>query len=316
MLEERKQEILNPTQPQERRNLNQDISQNEDIPERKVSQRSEPDKDKVQDTVSQRSKGAEYQEQHQTQYETKIQSAQTTQTEIVAKPEPKTELPSVPRPQDREELQTPELTWSQIKKPETELRSQNVEGGAQNNNSQLRFSPAHGGGGGGQNNSFSPARGGGGQNDGAHFSPAASSWSRNNVNALSSPSTATSGLRHVRNEEQRAYNRSELKRAEKQKYFNIILICRLTMILNRSLHKEERTELKVDMGRQKDAWMELYGNSVLNNTLQVLRDIEYHIICICAKYCFFSISGENRAAPVEEKPVSCVEPRLLQGWSV
>ena len=212
MLEERKQEILNPTQPQDRRNLNQDISQNEDIPERKVSQRSEPDKDKVQDTVSQRSKGAEYQEQHQTQYETKIQSAQTTQTEIVAKPEPKTELPSVPKPQDREELQTPELTRSQIKKPETELRSQNVGGGAEegkNNNGQLRFSPAHGGGGGGQNN-------------GAHFSPPASSWSRNNVNALSSPSTATSGLRHVRNEEQRAYNRSELKRAEKQKYFNII----------------------------------------------------------------------------------------------
>ena len=50
------------------------------------------------------------------------------------------------------------------------------------------------------------------------------------------------------------------------------------MILNRSLHKEERTELKVDMGRQKDAWMELYGNSVLNNTLQVLRDIEFHIL--------------------------------------
>ena len=210
VLEERKQEILNPTQPQDRRNLNQDISQNEDIPEQKVSQRSEPDKDKVQDTVSQRSNGAEYQEQHQTQYETKIQSAQTTQTEIVAKPEPKTELPSVPRPQDRVEAQTPELTRSQIKKPETELRRQNVGGGAegQNNNGQLRFSPAHGGG--------------GGQNNGAHFSPAASSWSRNNVNALSSPSTATSGLRHVRNEEQRAYNRSELKRAEKQKYFNII----------------------------------------------------------------------------------------------
>merc|ERR1711963_253353 len=53
VLEERKQEILNPTQPQDRRNLNQDISQNEDIPEQKVSQRSEPDKDKVQDTVSQ-----------------------------------------------------------------------------------------------------------------------------------------------------------------------------------------------------------------------------------------------------------------------
>ena len=50
------------------------------------------------------------------------------------------------------------------------------------------------------------------------------------------------------------------------------------MILNRSLHKEERTELKVDMGRQKDAWMELYGNSVLNNTLQVLRDIKVHIL--------------------------------------
>ena len=224
VLEERKQEILNPTQPQDRRNLNQDISQNEDIPEQKVSQRSEPDKDKVQDTVSQRSNGAEYQEQHQTQYETKIQSAQTTQTEIVAKPEPKTELPSVPRPQDREELQTPELARSQIKKSETELRSQNVGGGAeaQNNNSQLRFSPAHGGGGGQNNNCFSPAHSGGGQNNGAHFSPAASSWSRNNVNALSSPSTATSGLRHVKNEEQRAYNRSELKRAEKQKYFNII----------------------------------------------------------------------------------------------
>ena len=86
------------------------------------------------------------------------------------------------------------------------------------------------------------------------------------------------------------------------------------MILNRSLHKEERTELKVDMGRQKDAWMELYGNSVLNNTLQVLRDIEYHIMYLC-KVLLFSTSGENRAAPVEEKPVSCVEPRLLQGWS-
>ena len=84
------------------------------------------------------------------------------------------------------------------------------------------------------------------------------------------------------------------------------------MVLNRSLHKEERTELKVDMGRQKDAWMELYGNSVLNNTLQVLGDIKVHILF---EYWFFSISGENRAAPVEEKPVSCVEPRLLQGWS-
>ena len=50
------------------------------------------------------------------------------------------------------------------------------------------------------------------------------------------------------------------------------------MVLNRSLHKEERTELKVDMGRQKDAWMELYGNSVLNNTLQVLGDIKVHIL--------------------------------------
>ena len=86
------------------------------------------------------------------------------------------------------------------------------------------------------------------------------------------------------------------------------------MILNRSLHKEERTELKVDMGRQKDAWMELYGNSVLNNTLQVLRDIEFHIL-FDQSIDFFSISGENRAAPVEEKPVSCLEPRLLQGWS-
>ena len=85
------------------------------------------------------------------------------------------------------------------------------------------------------------------------------------------------------------------------------------MILNRSLHKEERTELKVDMGRQKDAWMELYGNSVLNNTLQVLRDIEFHILF--EQSIDSSISGENRAAPVEEKPVSCVEPRLLQGWS-
>ena len=85
------------------------------------------------------------------------------------------------------------------------------------------------------------------------------------------------------------------------------------MILNRSLHKEERTELKVDMGRQKDAWMELYGNSVLNNTLQVIRDIEFHILF--EQSIDSSISGENRAAPVEEKPVSCVEPRLLQGWS-
>ena len=86
------------------------------------------------------------------------------------------------------------------------------------------------------------------------------------------------------------------------------------MILNRSLHKEERTELKVDMGRQKDAWMELYGNSVLNNTLQVLGDIKVHIL-FEQSLDFFPISGENRAAPVEEKPVSCVEPRLLQGWS-
>ena len=86
------------------------------------------------------------------------------------------------------------------------------------------------------------------------------------------------------------------------------------MVLNRSLHKEERTELKVDMGRQKDAWMELYGNSVLNNTLQVLRDIKVHIL-FEQSIDFFSISGENRAAPVEEKPVCCVEPRLLQGWS-
>ena len=83
------------------------------------------------------------------------------------------------------------------------------------------------------------------------------------------------------------------------------------MILNRSLHKEERTELKVDMGRQKDAWMELYGNSVLNNTLQVIRDIEFHILF--EQSIDSSISGENRAAPVEEKPVRGLEPGLLQG---
>ena len=42
----------------------------------------------------------------------------------------------------------------------------------------------------------------------------------------------------------------------------------------RSLQQqEEQREFKVDMGRQKDAWMELYGNSVLNNTLQVERSI-------------------------------------------
>ena len=45
--------------------------------------------------------------------------------------------------------------------------------------------------------------------------------------------------------------------------------CNLEIFVIRSLKKEEQTEFKVDMGRQKDAWMELYGNSVLNNTLQV-----------------------------------------------
>ena len=64
------------------------------------------------------------------------------------------------------------------------------------------------------------------------------------------------------------------------------------MVLNRSLHKEERTELKVDMGRQKDAWMELYGNSVLNNTLQVLRDIEFHIL-FQQSIDFFNIRRES-----------------------
>ena len=56
------------------------------------------------------------------------------------------------------------------------------------------------------------------------------------------------------------------------------------MVLNRSLHQEERPELKVEMGRQKDAWMELYGNSVLNNTLQVRHMklyilFEHYIVC-------------------------------------
>ena len=65
------------------------------------------------------------------------------------------------------------------------------------------------------------------------------------------------------------------------------------MILNRSLHKEERTELKVDMGRQKDAWMELYGNSVLNNTLQVLIKRHWFTSYLSKVLIFFNIRRES-----------------------
>ena len=72
VLEERKLEILNPTEPQDGIHLNQDISQSEGNLGQKDAQRSETDKDKVLDPASQRLNGAEYQEQ------TKIQSAHTT----------------------------------------------------------------------------------------------------------------------------------------------------------------------------------------------------------------------------------------------
>ena len=188
MLEERKQEILNPGEPH---GANLDCTSHEANPRREDTvSRSETDKDKAQDTAtsSQRLNGTEYHAAHQTHYERKIQSGHLTQTENVAKSELKTENTSVARQQDTREAQTAELTQPQIQKSETE-RSQKLEGGGQNNGPP-HFSPAHGG-----------------QNNGPHFSPAASSGSRNNVNTPSSPS-ATSGLRHVRNEEERAYNRS------------------------------------------------------------------------------------------------------------
>ena len=191
MLEERKQEILNPSEPH---GVNLETSHQDDL-EQGDKLRSETDKDKAQDTAtsSQRLNGTEYHAAHQTHYETKIQSGHLTQTENVAKSELKTENTSVARQQDTREAQTAELTQPQIQKSETE-RSQKLEG---QNNGPPHFSPAHGG-----------------QNNGPHFSPAASSGSRNNVNTPSSPS-ATSGLRHVRNEEERAYNRSF------KSYFNL-----------------------------------------------------------------------------------------------
>ena len=193
MLEERKQEILNPGEPHGA-NLNPDSTFHEANPRREDTvSRSETDKDKAQDTATstQRLNGTEYHAAHQTHYETKIQSAHLTQTENVAKSEPKTENTSAARQQDTREAQTAELTQSQIQKSETE-QSQKIEGSGQNKE------PSH----------FSPACGG--QNNGPHFSPVASSGSRNNVNTPSSPPSASSGLRHVRNEEQRAYNRSTI----------------------------------------------------------------------------------------------------------
>ena len=188
MLEERKQEILNPGEPHGA-NLNLDCTSHQSNPRREDTvSRSETDNNKAQDTVtsSQRLNGTEYHVAHETHYETKIQSGHLMQTENVAKSEPKTENTSVARQQDTREVQTAEITQPQIQKSETE-RSQKLEG---QNNGPPHFSPAHGG-----------------QNNGPHFSPAASSGSRNNVNTTSSPAVS-SGLRHVRNEEQRAYNRS------------------------------------------------------------------------------------------------------------
>ena len=182
MLEERKQEILNPSAPHGV-NLNLASTSHEADPRLDATSRSETDKDKAQDTAAtptQRLNGTEYHAEHQTHNESKIQ----IETENVAKSELKTENTSVAGQQDRREAQTAELTQSQIQKSETE-RSQKLGVTGQNN--------------------FSPACGG--QNNGPHFSPTASSGSRNNVNTTSSPAVS-SGLRHVRNEEQRAYNRS------------------------------------------------------------------------------------------------------------
>ena len=67
------------------------------------------------------------------------------------------------------------------------------------------------------------------------------------------------------------------------------------------------------MGRQKDAWMELYGNSVLNNTLQVSPSELEGFPRLKFSSSLINISGEDRAAPVEEKPVRGLEPGLLQG---
>ena len=182
---------MNPSEPYAA-NPNLDATSPEANSRREDASRSETDKDKAQDTAtpSQRLNGTEYHAAHQTQYQTKIQSAHLTQTKNVAKCELKTENTSVARQQDTREAQTAELTQSQIQKSETE-RSQKLGGGGQNNGGP-HFSPACGG----QNN------------EGPHFSPVASSGSRNNVNTPSSPSASTTGLRHVRNEEQRAYNRS------------------------------------------------------------------------------------------------------------
>ena len=191
MLEERKQEILNPSEPH---GVNLETSHQDDL-EQGDKLRSETDKDKAQDTAAlppQRLNETEYHARNQTQYETKIQSAEhQAQTENVAKSEGKTENTSVARQQDTWGAQTAELPQSNIQKSETE-GSQKL--GGQNNAG--RFSAACGG-----------------QNIGSHFSPATSSGSRNNVNTPSSPPAASSGLRHVRNEEQRAYNRLLLKAA-------------------------------------------------------------------------------------------------------
>ena len=71
--------------------------------------------------------------------------------------------------------------------------------------------------------------------------------------------------------------------------------------------QQAETEPKLDMGPQKDHWMELYGNSVLNNTLQVTwRN--------CKGIASLGCLGENRAAPAEEESVCGVEQsQLWQG---
>ena len=183
---------MNPSEPH---GVNLETSHQDDL-EQGDKLRSETDKDKAQDTAAlpppQRLNETEYHARNQTQYETKIQSAEhQAQTENVAKSEGKTENTSVARQQDTWEAQTAELPQSNIQKSETE-RSQKL---------------------GGQNNAGCFSSACGGQNIGSHISPATSCGSRNNVNTPSSPPAASSGLRHVRNEEQRAYNRSLLKAA-------------------------------------------------------------------------------------------------------
>ena len=76
VLEERKQEILNPSE-HHGANLNLASTSHETDPRLDATSRSETDNDKAQDTATptQRLNGTEYHAAHQTQYETNLQSA-------------------------------------------------------------------------------------------------------------------------------------------------------------------------------------------------------------------------------------------------